>query len=141
MLKIILLLILAPVIILNINGCSSSDQSTQNVNKDSVYVFDEIPPDTTSKIPEPKVESPNFPVKYYIIQIGAFTTKERADEFAAKSKNLIKENLDIEYGDNVKLYVVQLTPFYTSRNQAEKMRNSLWKMKQFKDAWIVTVTK
>jgi hypothetical protein len=41
------------------------------------------------------------------------------------------------YSDSVKLWVVQLPPF-SNREDAETVRNNLWQMKEFKDAFIVT---
>ena len=41
----------------------------------------------------------------------------------------------------VKIYLVQVIPFFKSRTEAEEVRNNLWKMQEFVDAWIVTVNK
>ena len=123
------------------DGCSTSEKSINSKKTDSTYVFDSMPPDTSFQVEQAKTAVPELPVKYYLVQIGAFTTKNRAETFAMECKRLIKEKINIAYSDNVKLYVVQLTPFYTSRKEAEKIRNDLWKMSEFKDAWIVTVNR
>jgi hypothetical protein len=75
------------------------------------------------------------------VQIGAFTTKEKAESFAEMSKTKIKNEIDITYSDPVKLYVVQITPFYKSKKEAELVRDEIKLNSEFNDAWIVTVNK
>jgi len=133
--------ILFGVMIFLFTKCSSSKESGMIKIPDSTYVFDKIPPDTSIRINELIAAIPVFHVKYYIVQIGAFTTKERAEKFAEQSKIILSEKIDILYNNDIKLYVVQLTPFYTQRKEAEKIRNKLWKLDNYRDAWIVTVRK
>jgi cell division protein FtsN len=128
--------------LLFIIGCSSSQDTSEQNNEfpaDSVYVFDEVPSDDNAK-PEPPIK-PLPPVQksvYYAVQIGAFTSQVKADEFANLSrKKLIKEVL-VTYGSDVNLWVVQLSPFNT-KQEAEKTRNELWKIKEFTDAFIVRI--
>jgi cell division protein FtsN len=123
-----------------ISGCSSSQQ-TQNTEagKDSVYVFDSVPDTQKDDIPE--LEYPDLGTTYYIVQIGAFTTKERAKNFEEESSQLLPYDIKIGFSRNNNLYVVQLSEYYTSRSRAESVRNDLWKMEKFRDAWILTVNK
>jgi cell division protein FtsN len=79
----------------------------------------------------------NKNVKYFV-QVGAFTTKARAERFAKLSEDKITFPLNITYNEKVKLFVVRL-PFFRTRDEAEKVRDALWKTKEFKDAFIVTV--
>jgi hypothetical protein len=37
--------------------------------------------------------------------------------------------------------VVQLRPSFKSKEDAEKVRNQLWQIEEYKDAWIVTINK
>lgn len=132
--------------LLYISGCSTSQQTqeqTQNTDeakaKDSVYVFDSVPGTQKDDIPE--LEYPDLGTTYYIVQIGAFTTRERAKNFAEESRQLLPYDIKIGFSRNNNLYVVQLSEYYTSRSQAESVRNDLWKMEKFRDAWILTVNK
>ncbi len=139
-------------------ACSATQQTTETVKdktpektpKDSLYVFDSVPAaDTASaentlppkKTQDRQANPQRMTMTYYVVQIGAFTTKEKADEFAASSKSKIKYNIDVNYNPDVKLFVVQLLPEYTSHSDAERVRNEIWQQQAFKDAWISTVQK
>jgi hypothetical protein len=125
-------------LLFSLAACSSSEETTE---KDDVYIFDEIPSDTTLKMNEPIVSYPNVNVTYYVVQIGAFTTRERAETFKAEAAIDLKKELAITYSNDVNLFVVQLTPLFTSRTEAENARKVIWKNKKYNDAWIVTVNK
>lgn len=118
-------------------GCTTSQESTE---EDKIYVFDEIPKENTIEAPKTG-EYPDLNQTYYVVQIGAFTTKEKAETFAEMSKSKIKNEIDIIYSDPVKLYVVQITPFYKSKKEAELVRDEIKLNPEFNDAWIVTVNK
>ena len=135
-------------------ACSATQKTTENVKsesspsnkKDSVYVFDEVktpqPEKTTqNRNAQQNDESQNISYTYYVVQVGAFSTKDRADEFVAKNKNKVQDEMNISFNPAVNLYVVQLATHYSSHDEAENMRNQLWKMNEFKDAWIVTEQK
>lgn len=125
-----------------IYSCGGSEQ-TGNQNsvdqaQDSVYVFDQpVVKDTVME--QPKLVPPKMDARYYIVQIGAFTTKDKADVFAEESKKLLKNRVEISYSSDINLYVVQLTPPFNKKEEAEKVRNDLWKLEKFKDAWILAV--
>lgn len=125
------------ILIISFFGCTSSQQSA---GEDKVYVFDEIPKENTIEAPKTG-EYPNLSETYYVVQIGAFTTKDRADQFAAMSRTKIKNDINITYSDAVKLYVVQINPFYKSKKEAELVRDEIRQIPDFNDAWIVTVNK
>ena len=130
-----------------ISACAGTKQAAEeqkpNTKPDSVYVFDEPMTPQHEDKPEvlPKVSPPELEVKYYIVQIGAFTTKEKAEEFADAARKELKNKIEISFSNNVNLYVVQLSPPYSEKQEAEKVRNELWKNDKFKDAWILTVIK
>lgn len=119
------------------SGCSGSQQSSE---EDQVYVFDQIPKENTIEAPKTG-EYPDINETYYVVQIGAFTTKERADSFAEMSKLKLKNEIDITYNESVKLFVVQVIPFYKSKKEAELVRDEIRMNPDFNDAWIVTVNK
>jgi cell division septation protein DedD len=118
-------------------GCTASKQSDE---EDKVYVFDDIPKENTIEAPKTG-EYPNLDQTYYVVQIGAFTSKERAESFTDLAKVKIKNEIKITYNDALKLYVVQITPFYKSKKEAELVRDEIRQVPEFSDAWIVTVNK
>ena len=118
-------------------SCSSSKQSS---DEDQIYIFDEIPKENTIEAPKTG-EYPDLDQTYYVVQIGAFTTKERADSFVDNSKSKLQNEITINYNDSIKLYVVQIVPFYKSKKEAEMVRDEIRLTPDFSDAWIVTVNK
>jgi cell division septation protein DedD len=128
--------------LLFIIGCSSSQDTSEQNNEfpsDSVYVFDEVPSDENKK-PEPP--APPIPTVqksvYYAVQIGAFASQPKADEFANQSRKKLNREVIVSYGSDVNLWVVQLNPV-NSKQEAEKTRNELWKIKEFTDSFIVKI--
>lgn len=136
------LLYLFSFLFLIFSACSSSEETTNTDTSDSqpeIYVFDDVtePADSTevnTQPPPPTVEDNT--TKYYV-QVGAFTSKERADQFVSENSSKSKYSLEISYNDDVKLYVVRIPPFI-SKDEAEKVRNEFWKSGLFNDAFIVT---
>ena len=119
-------------------GCTASKQDTDYEKQ--VYIFDEVPEEKTIEAPETG-EYPDIKSSYYVVQIGAFTTEEKADAFAELSRSKTNYKSSVVYSENIKLYLVQVIPFFKSRTEAEEVRNNLWKLQEFVDAWIVTVNK
>lgn len=122
-------------------ACSSS-QETSNADSEEqeIYVFDDIE-NEEAPLPEPvndPIETPVASSVKYIVQIGAFTTDERAQEFVAEKSGDTQHTMSIKFSNAVNLFVVQLPPFDT-RDQAENVRNELWATKKFEDAFILTV--
>ncbi len=134
-------------------SCSSSEKATgvngsdtAAANKDTAYVFDEVPPHASNKPeknsePVYSISEPSLGMTYYLVQIGAFTTKEKAEEFAAESRKKIQDKINVSYDPIINLFVVQLDTHYSSHQDAENVRNQLWEMNEFEDAWIVTEQK
>ncbi len=135
------ILIFATILSVTYLGCSSSKEETkQESQSKEIWVFDEIPDDTSKEDINTEKIVKNERVTSYYVQIGAFTTEDKANEFAAKSYEILKEKINVTFNSFLSLYVVRLEPF-ESREKAESKRNSLWKMKNFSDAFIVTITK
>jgi hypothetical protein len=127
-----------------LQSCSSSEKTIKKEEEktdEEIYVFDEVPADTVKDIEEPVYNVPSMTGTYYKIQIGAFSSKEKADEFALESREKLQEELDVSYSEEVNLFVIQLKPSYKSKEEAEKVRNQLWQIEEYKDAWIVTINK
>jgi cell division septation protein DedD len=131
-----------PIIIISvfflISGCSTSQQSSEDEKQ--IYIFDEVPEEKTIEVPTTG-EYPSLKEAYYVVQIGAFTTEDKAQAFAELSRNKTNYKYSVIYGESTKLYLVQVIPFFKSRTEAEEVRNNLWKLTEFVDAWIVTVNK
>lgn len=121
-----------------IAGCSTPQQSTEDEKQ--IYIFDEVPEEKTIEVPTTG-EYPSLKEAYYVVQIGAFTTEDKAQAFAELSRNKTNYKYSVIYGESTKLYLVQVIPFFKSRTEAEEVRNNLWKLTEFVDAWIVTVNK
>lgn len=125
-------------------SCSSTQETTSDSenNDQEIYVFDDVdqfPADTV--VAEPIVETPaKVEVTEFIVQVGAFSDQKRADEFVSEKSSLTEYNMAISYSPAVNLYVVQL-PAFSSRAEAETVRNKLWATKKFEDAFILTQKK
>jgi cell division protein FtsN len=136
-------------LIILIYGCSLTDETTKDSAKDvEVYVFEEIvksEPNETKKettfIPEKVVEkvevSPSIPEQNFIVQVGAFTSRERADQFIRENKSKITQQMLIVYRQDVNLYAVQL-PAFSKKSDAEGAKNQIGKITQFKGAFIIS---
>ncbi|MBK7630029.1 MAG: SPOR domain-containing protein [Ignavibacteriales bacterium] len=121
-----------------IAGCSTSQQNSEDEKQ--IYIFDEVPEEKTIEVPKTG-EYPTLKEAYYVVQIGAFTTEDNALDFAQLSRNKTNYKYSVVYGESTKLYLVQVVPFFKSRSEAEEVRNNLWKLQEFVDAWIITVNK
>ena len=118
-------------------SCSSSKQITDEQKaEDEIYVFDEVPIDDSQPfdvLPPKEVE------RNYVIQIGAFSSKDNADKFAEESKIILSEDVKVDYNERISLYVVTLSRIFNSRMSATIRRNDLWRYKEFSDAWLKEV--
>ena len=114
-------------------ACTPSEESTKTGNNDDEnYVFDDIPFEDSTL-----VEKPGDNIEYnYFIQIGAFSTLDNAEVFAAESRKILKEELVVEKSDKTKLYIVRLRRIFGNRLEAMKTRNELWQYDKFNDSWI-----
>ncbi|AFH49253.1 Hypothetical protein IALB_1545 [Ignavibacterium album JCM 16511] len=118
-------------------SCTPPQQASE---KESIYVFDEQKNDEKIDVNKGG-EFPNIDETYFVVQIGAFTSKERAEKFAEVSKSKVNKDIIITYSESNNLYLVQLSPFYKSRQEAELVRDELKVIPEFSDVWIVTVNK
>lgn len=121
-----------------LNSCSLSSEEikTTSTTTDTNYVFDKIPPEDIYQIENP--ELPKTADTVYIIQIGAFSTMENAKEFADFSRLKIKKDIKVDFNQKNNLYVVQVHPAYSSKQEALIFRDQLTKFDEYKDAWIIT---
>jgi len=119
-----------------INSCSSSEEThVKKQETDSLYIFDEIPPEDVFKFESPVQQS----IDVYVVQIGAFSNLERAKDFAEQSRVILNKDIKVEFNEKKNLYVVWIHPPFQDRNKAEAYRSELWNHEEFKDAWIVNI--
>lgn len=130
--------ILSIILSIIFTSCSPSQETAKEVKdtkEEEVYVFDEIPPEDTFKLESPVQQT----YETYVVQIGAFSTLERAKEFAEQSRAKLNKDIKVEFNSKKNLYVVWIHPPYEQRSMAEAYRNNLWMDADYKDAWIVTI--
>ena len=94
----------------------------------------------TENIPVEKLDTVMVPEKHtvYIVQIGAFSTMERAESFIKTNRLKTEYKLNVQLNQRTKLFVVQLQPFIT-KESAEKAKTAVKQIPAFKDAFIITV--
>lgn len=115
-----------------LSSCSPTKETIKDDSaekKDSMYVFDEVNTE------------PELTGTYYIVQIGAFTTEDKAQVFADQFKAKMNKEVSISYSKGINLYVVQLLPKFKDKPEAEGVRDLIKKEKEFSDVWILTVNK
>jgi len=117
--------------------CSTTEKTVKEVETDDTYVFDEVPPEDYYTFETPVEKSDVV----YIVQIGAFSTLERAKKFADKSRLVLRKDIKVNFNDRNNLYVVQIHPPFQVKTEAEKYRDELWKIDEYNDAWILVVDK
>lgn len=139
-------------------ACISAEQTTDDAVKKTpdVYVFDDI-----KKIDEPKPDSAKTEVanaeiknvkakvdtvattftafeKRFTVQLGAFTTKERADLFIKENQSKTSLPLLIQFNAKTKLFAVQVPP-YKTKDEADIIRDNLRKFSVFSGSFTVIV--
>jgi len=140
----------------------SSGKETNKVEE--VYIFDEVSEthDNTSEIKELEKEIDNTlsedkksdqsvfdePVhsksqnkvgesNNYFLQLGAFTTLKRAEQYVNQIKNQVPFVLSIIYDSETTYYTVRSSS-YSTRKEVEDVRTQLWNNNLFKDSFIIT---
>ncbi len=151
-------------LVLLLIACSSSQETTKSQDQqseDEIYVFDDVDvvDDSQQEVEEelPVKEEPSQPVKEifenevveesetlkslkHIVQVGAYKTRANAEKFIYDNSSKIGYSMEVSYNENISLYVIWLPPFNT-RLEAENVRDELWKISKFADAFILTIEK
>lgn len=137
-------------------ACISAEQTTDQAEKKApeVYVFDDV-----KKVEEPKIDSVKIEaakpevkpepvkidsvvaaaptdVKKFTVQLGAFTTKERADSFVKEHQAKTSLPMSIMFNARTKLFAVQVPP-YKTKEEADLIRDNLRKFPAFADSFTV----
>lgn len=105
---------------------SDSLKTALPANIDTVITQKEIPKEVQA------------PSKKFIVQLGAFSSFERAQNFINENQSKIPQIMKIVFRDDIKLFTVQIPPYLT-HEEAEKVRNELWLKPGFKDAFILSI--
>lgn len=142
-------LILSSAVILLLPSCTPKEATKDETpKKDTVYVFDRVSPDTVKQQVTPPVENQTETTPstipsttQYFVQIGAFSTRDKAESFSARAKRRLNHEIAIKYNNEKNLFVVQLSPAYTTRSDAEFVRDDIKQIPEYSDVWIVTVDK
>ncbi|MGD8781053.1 MAG: SPOR domain-containing protein [Ignavibacteria bacterium] len=136
-------------------ACSSSQETTSNEeqqNEDEIYVFDDpAVEDSISEtgegsqlveetVEEAEPQSEVLKSLKHIVQVGAYETRVNAEKFVYDNSSKIDYPMEVSYSEKVQLYVIWLPPFNT-RQEAESVRDRLWQLPEFKDAFILTIEK
>jgi len=136
-------------------GCSSTEESVKKESEPEIYIFDDVENVDTTKIKilqdVPKKSDSIQTIKEkeiieqkpritYALQLGAFTSKERAEAYVNENQTKLHFMMLVSFNDAIGLFVVKLPPLQT-KEEAEKLRNQLWQIPTFKDAFIVTEVK
>lgn len=139
-------------------ACSTSQQTaeSENQSKPEIYIFDDVEKVDSNIVAEDSIKTENehpqvldlkqvsdsVDIKQkmtkYIVQVGAFSTKQRADKFVNENQSKLNLRMNITFNNQTNLFVVQL-PFFDNRESAENYRNNLWQNPVFKDAFIITI--
>lgn len=119
------------------SSCSSvSDENKKEESAVTSNQLDTIKSVDNAPSVDSKVEVPKSFL--YIIQIGAYSTFEKAKKFRGSIKNKLSEEIFVSFDKRTSLYVVRLKPRET-RAEAEEIRTKLRATKEFSDAFILTV--
>jgi len=127
-------------IIIIITACSATEQTIstkEEVEEEEIYVFDDIEKDAVELENRILEETKTL---VYIVQVGAFSTKEKAEQFVKENQSKLTQKMSIIFKNDVNLYAVQL-PELETREEAERLRNNLWQIPVFSDAFIITIEK
>jgi cell division septation protein DedD len=87
-----------------------------------------------------KEDTTSLPVgKKFTVQVGAFTTIDKANALAADAGKVFQKQFLVSFNDQVKLYVVRSIPLFDSKIEADSFKAEVQKIKGFEDAWVVTL--
>jgi cell division septation protein DedD len=144
--------LMLPALFLILAACSSQVEVTKEETakeKEEIYVFDDVDqPDTTiidtgdAKV-EADTSKPAAPVNeiieaatayLYTIQLGAFTSLERAETFIKENGFKLSEKMEIVFNNGNRLFLVKVGLF-NSRTDAEKAQDAIHQA-GFHDAFV-----
>ncbi len=142
-------------VLLSLTSCSDVKETTNKpdqASQDTSYVFDQLPVDTvqikTVVKKQDSTEKENtldsaltMLDSLFTVQIGAFTTKEKAISFQNEASLVLNLKLKVEFNKTSNLFVVQVEQEFEDKQKAEALRNEIWKHPEYKDAWVKKIVK
>jgi len=121
-------------------GCSSSDTG-EDYSAEEIGIADDTDSLHMIIVPDDVVHEDNSPqASIYTVQLGAFTTNERAEIFVGIAKTKTSESMRITYSSITGLYEVH-TGQFGAKKDSEKLKNKLRGIPLFKDAFTKRVSK
>lgn len=137
-----LIFLLAPLTVLFYSCGNTSEIQKKEISNSELQIDNSVNSDS-SFIEEPFSENSNtegntIKEAYYLVQIGAFTTLEKAQAFAEISKKMLKKELSVSKNIS-ELYIVQVNEKFLLKQDAQDYRDAIKNLSNFKDAWIVVV--
>ena len=117
-------------------SCSTVEEEKKDEKPVSENQIDTIKSVESTPTVDNKVQVPKS--YFYVVQIGAYSTFEKAKKFRASVKSKINEEIFVSFDQRTSLYVVRLRP-RDSRPEAEELRAKLRSQKEFSDAFILTI--
>ena len=145
------------------SSTNEEEKQAEKVEKpEEVYVFDDVSEkkDKTEEIKQLEKEIDNTVVQNndseisdetiyefkkqsqtvgnkYFLQLGAFSTLKRAEQYVGEITTQVPFNLSIIFNQNNAFYTVRSQP-YNSREEVEIIREQFCAKNKFKDAFIIT---
>ncbi len=116
------------------NTNNASSETEDNVVKTTTEPVTVVQED--NKTVTTTYEQPVNNVKFYV-QLGAFSTIERAERFSSQIDSEVPFELSIIFDSSNGLYIVRSVP-YATRTEADNIKYGLRKKNKFKDCFIVT---
>lgn len=101
-----------------------------NISESNVKVEESITQETHQNVKE-------FEGTVYYLQLGAFSTLERAEQFKKESDSKVPFQLSIIFNVDKALYTVRSSPF-GEKTEVNNIREEFWKQNMFPDAFIVS---
>lgn len=141
------------IISLILSSCISSEYVNEDKknNDTEIYVFDDVTKIDTTKIIQEESKIVTNEIKEnskdekksqlnfkYTVQVGAFTSKERAETFINQNQNKTSFPLKIVFNKITNLYSVQIPP-YNTKEEADKIKDILKNFPPFKEAFTIQI--
>jgi cell division septation protein DedD len=120
-----------------ISSCATvEEEKKEEIKPEKAQQLDTIKSVENIPVVDTKVEVPKSYL--YIIQIGAYSTFDKAKKFRETIKSKLDEEIFVSFDKRTSLFVVRLKP-RDSRADAETIRTQLRATKEFADAFILTI--
>lgn len=134
--RLAIIFLLSFLTLISLSSCSTVEEEKKDEAPVVENQLDTIKSVESIPTVDTKVEVPKSYL--YIVQIGAYSTFDKAKKFRVSTKSKINEEIFVSFDQRTSLYVVRLRP-RDSRPEAEELRAKLRAQKEFSDAFILTI--